>query len=639
LKYRSEIDGLRALAVVPVILFHAGFESFRGGFVGVDVFFVISGYLITSIIVEDLRRERFSVLNFYERRARRILPALFFVVAASFAVAWAILPYHQLMDFAESIIGVFTFSSNFLFWMEAGYFDTASELKPLLHTWSLSVEEQYYIVVPLLMLLMWRFRERSLFGLLSALALVSFCLAQYSSTRYADAGFFLPHTRAWELLVGGLAAIKADKYTNKNGSEVFSLVGVMAILSAIFFFDGDVPFPSFYTLLPIIGTLLIIIYARQGTAVHRILSFAPVVHVGLLSYSAYLWHQPVFAFARAISIGEPSKWTMGLLSVVSMLLAYVTWKLIENPFRDSRKLRRNKVFGLSILGIIIFISLGLWLKFSDAPKQRKTLSGENLLELSRKTATNYGLNKKCVNFLVDPLCQEGEKPLALLWGDSYAMHLALALKNSPSKLPFVQMTMSNCAPILGVAAYGGRYTPAWGKECIGNNEKVFDWLKTQAEIKYVILASPFRQLSDNAPVTLTGGALLKENKGLATKLFMVTINKIISVGKEVVIVSPTPTPGYDMGKCFIRSHILMRHSSSCDFPLSKNNRVETYKILENLSRQAQVRMLWLDKIICPHGICRVSVGDTLIYRDSGHLSREGAAYLGSEYDISKMIKN
>ncbi|WP_417539673.1 acyltransferase family protein [Marinobacter sp.] len=639
MKYRSEIDGLRALAVVPVILFHAGYESFRGGFVGVDVFFVISGYLITSIILEDLRRERFSTLNFYERRARRILPALCFVVAASLAVAWVILPYHQLIDFSESIISVFTFSSNFLFWMEAGYFDTASELKPLLHTWSLSVEEQYYIAVPLLMSLVWRYRERGLVVLLSALAIISFCLAQYSSTRYADAGFFLLHTRAWELLVGGLVAIKTNNYTNEDGNEIFSLVGVLAILLAIFFFDAHVPFPSLYTLLPIIGALLIIIYARQGTAVQRILSFAPIVYVGLISYSAYLWHQPIFAYARAISISEPSKWMMGFLSVLSMLLAYVTWKLIENPFRDSRKFSRNKIFGLSILGIIIFICLGLWLKFSDAPKHRKTLSGENFLELSRKTATNYGLNKKCVQFLVDPLCQEGEKPLALLWGDSYAMHLALALKNSPSELPFVQMTMSNCAPILGAAAYGGRYTPAWGAGCIENNQKVFDWLKTQPEIKYVILASPFRQLSDNASLTLTGGKLIKENKGLGSKLFLETIKKITSMGKDVVIVSPTPTPGYDMGKCYIRSHVLRQHSSSCDFPLSRNNRIETYKILEALSRQAQARIIWLSEIICPNGMCRVSVGETLIYRDSGHLSREGAAYLGSEYDISKMVKD
>ena len=204
--YRREIDGLRAIAVLPVILFHAGFETFSGGFVGVDVFFVISGYLITTIIIAELEQGKFSIINFYERRARRILPALFLVMLVCIPLAWFWLLPRDMQDFSQSLVAVTVFASNILFWRESGYFDTAAELKPLLHTWSLAVEEQYYVIFPLFLMSFWRLGKRWIMILLVAVFVVSLALAQWASLAKPSAAFFLLPARGWELLVGAFAA-------------------------------------------------------------------------------------------------------------------------------------------------------------------------------------------------------------------------------------------------------------------------------------------------------------------------------------------------------------------------------------------------------------------------------------------------
>ena len=228
MKYRAEIDGLRALAVLPVILFHAGFEWFSGGFVGVDVFFVISGYLITTIIISEMAEGKFSIVNFYERRARRILPALFFVMAACLPFAWLWLMPNDLKDFGQSLVAVSIFSSNFLFWLESGYFDTAAELKPLLHTWSLAVEEQYYILFPVFLMLTWRLGIKWILILLSIVFLVSLGVAQWGAYNMPSAAFFLFPTRGWELLIGVFAAfyLKYNTHLKLHSlNQTLSLLG------------------------------------------------------------------------------------------------------------------------------------------------------------------------------------------------------------------------------------------------------------------------------------------------------------------------------------------------------------------------------------------------------------------------------
>lgn len=348
MKYRSEIDGLRALAVVPVVLFHAGVQAFGGGFVGVDIFFVISGYLITTILMGDLAAGSFSIVRFYERRARRILPMLFCVMLASVPFAWIVLSPSQLTSFSRSLVAVVLFVSNFFFWRDGGYFESAAELKPLLHTWSLAVEEQYYIFFPIFLWLVWRFGRRYLFWILASIAVISLIIAQIGSVHRPVPTFFLLPSRAWELAIGALAAV----YLAERGRlerigrtlcEGLSMSGLLLVLVSIFSFSKNLPFPSLYALFPTVGAVLIILFAEQGTLVGRLLSSRICVWIGLGSYSAYLWHQPVLAFAR---VGGPSlgRIPLPILLLLIAVLSVLSWRYVEQPFRRGDRFSRRSIF-------------------------------------------------------------------------------------------------------------------------------------------------------------------------------------------------------------------------------------------------------------------------------------------------------
>ena len=284
MRYRSEIDGLRALAVVPVILDHAGYRAFSGGYVGVDVFFVLSGYLITTIIVEEIETGRFSLLDFYERRARRILPALLLVILASLPFAWFWLMPNDLETYANSVLAVLTFTSNFFFYGSTGYFETNAELQPMLHTWSLAVEEQYYILFPLLMMVIWR---RAPVVFLSAILLSSLLLAEWALSRDSSAVFFLLPFRAWELLAGALAAIYLLRtplpIVGSRTGDGLAALGIGLFVYSIVAFDEETRFPGLNALPSVVGTLLVILFARENGGMQRLLSLRPFVLVGLIS--------------------------------------------------------------------------------------------------------------------------------------------------------------------------------------------------------------------------------------------------------------------------------------------------------------------------------------------------------------------
>jgi len=363
LRYRPEIDGLRAIAVIPVILFHAGFKTFSGGFVGVDVFFVISGYLITSIIISDLAEGKFSLANFYERRARRILPALLFVMAVCVPFAWLWLMPRDMKDFSQSLVAVSTFSSNLLFYIESDYFDTASELKPLLHTWSLAVEEQYYILFPLFLILTWRLGKRWIIILLALISLLSLSMTQWGALNYPEATFYLLPTRGWEILSGACVAFYLLKRNSISDvlpiKQIISLLGLSMIFYAVFMFDKQTPFPSLFTLVPTVGTILVILFTSKSTIVFNVLSKSLVVGIGLISYSAYLWHQPIFAFTKYLSISKLSMLEMAVLCVAAFPLAYLSWRYIEVPFRKRQVISTNVLTISSVTMLMIFIGFGI----------------------------------------------------------------------------------------------------------------------------------------------------------------------------------------------------------------------------------------------------------------------------------------
>ena len=383
MKYRAEIDGLRALAVLPVILFHAGFESFSGGFVGVDVFFVISGYLITTIIISEMAKGNFSIVNFYERRARRILPAMFFVIAVSLPFAWFWLGPSDLKDFGQSLVAVSTFSSNILFWRESGYFDTVAELKPLLHTWSLAVEEQYYVIFPIFLMLTWRLGVQWVVTLLAIIFLLSLSLAQWGAYNNPFAAFFLLPTRGWELLVGVFAAFYLKYNTHLKSqplNQFLSLLGFSMIAYSIIVFNKTTPFPGLYALIPTLGTGLLILCAVPKTFIHSLLSMKSIVGIGLISYSAYLWHQPLLAFARHRLLGEVPDLLLIVLCITSLVMAWFSWHFVEKPFRHKLILKRKFIFAFSSLGISFLLLTGLWLNATDgglvyySPEKQKALS-------------------------------------------------------------------------------------------------------------------------------------------------------------------------------------------------------------------------------------------------------------------------
>jgi peptidoglycan/LPS O-acetylase OafA/YrhL len=366
MRYRPEIDGLRAIAVAAVILFHAGFALFSGGFVGVDVFFVISGFLITSIIAEELKAGRFSVLRFYERRARRILPALFTVMAACVPLAYSLLSPDDLKDFAQSLAAICLFASNVLFWGESGYFDTQAELKPLLHTWSLAVEEQFYVVFPLLMLAAWRLGRRVLLGLIGGLAVASLVMSVDEVRTFPAAAFYLLPSRAWQLLVGALASFVADRRqagTVRESSvpiagEVAGWGGMAMILGPLFLFDERTTFPGLNAVWPTLGTALVLVGASDRTSVGRMLAWRPLVGLGLISYSAYLWHQPLFAFTKHALLADLPMDLAVVLCAATLVLACLSWMYIEQPFRDRNRIGRGAVFALSAAGMAVFLGLG-----------------------------------------------------------------------------------------------------------------------------------------------------------------------------------------------------------------------------------------------------------------------------------------
>ncbi|MGR3711527.1 MAG: acyltransferase family protein [Shimia sp.] len=628
MRYRREIDGLRALAVIPVILFHAGVSSlFEGGFVGVDVFFVISGYLITTILIVDFENGSYSVARFYERRARRILPALYFVVmiACPFAYFW--MPPSLLEDFGASVAASMLAISNFFFMSQVDYFSSRAELQPLLHTWSLAVEEQYYFLFPLVLLASRRLSLRGKAIVVAALTALSFGIAEVGTDTNPDRNFFFTFSRFWEIGVGSLCAFYCLR-SDERQNEVFSLAGLALIIASVFLFNNATPFPGVYSLAPVFGTALIICFGGGDTLTSRILSHRALVGLGLISYSAYLWHQPLFAFARLRSPTDPGTALMLFLSAASLVLAWVTWKYVEQPFRTTGALggmSRRLTFGLSGVFGGLLVCAGCAFYFSNGFEDRSR-AGKSFGALDVRLAANQGLNSKCArSFTESESCATSQSPDVLLWGDSFAMHLAQGIVASEENAAMRQHTLSSCSPILGLSHFGGVRTASDAQECIEFNRSVLEWLVSNQSVETVVLSSPFGGVLNNSILYEDGSVGTSVTLEEMAENLRGTAETIRSTGAKVIVVSPTPASGWDIGLCSLRSAYFGTNAAKCDFAL--NSDTAPYKMLKTV--EDTVPIYWLHDDICADGVCEAAQDDVFIYRDSGHLSKEGSAFLGT----------
>jgi peptidoglycan/LPS O-acetylase OafA/YrhL len=639
--YRREIDGLRALAVLPVILFHAGFETFSGGFVGVDVFFVISGYLIATIILTELEQGRFSIVTFYERRARRILPALFLVMLVCIPFAWFWLLPTDLKDFSQSLVAVSVFAPNILFWHESGYFDAAAELKPLLHTWSLAVEEQYYVLFPLFLMLFWKLGKRWILVTLALVFLASLAAAEWGAQNKPAAAFYLLPTRGWELLIGAFAAFYLSQANRnefgKGRSELCGWLGVALILYAIFAYSKTTPFPGFYVLVPTLGTVLIILFATQQTTVGKFVGNKVLVGVGLISYSAYLWHQPLFAFARNRSLLEPNQHVFLALSILALVLAYFSWRFVETPFRKKSFISRRSVFLSSLVGSLLFILLGLYGHFSNGKFAERTNSS-HINDLDLRVKVNHGLSIDCEgDYNVSPNCSTSDKPEVILWGDSYAMHLAQGFIASNPSVGLVQKTVSACGPFLGIAPTNAQFVRSWAEKCLSINDQVFEYLRQTPSIKYVVLSSPFGQFVGSDASVLTKDGRIVNGKAVAVDAMKDTLNKIRSLGKTPVIFSPTPQNGENVARCLMKAIFFNESAERCNvrYADSLKRQSDVWSFLKEIG--LDVRVVYLTDFLCRDDTCRASLDDVFIYRDGGHLAHEGSAYLGAKMNFYQIL--
>jgi len=358
MNYRPEIDGLRAIAILPVILFHAGISLFSGGFVGVDVFFVISGYLITSIIYSELVLKKFSYSNFYLRRIRRILPALFFMVFVSIVLSFFALVPFQMVDFSESVFATAIGLSNFYFMSQINYFAGDAELQPLLHTWSLAIEEHYYLLFPFLLSLAYK-KKLNILLLILILILFSFLISEVGRYYHSDRNFFITFSRFWELGVGSaIAIILSHQEIRKN--NLFAVIGFIMIILPIFLYDHSAHFPSPLTLVPVLGTSFVILYSKTNTFLYRLLTTKTLVGIGLISYSLYLWHQPIFAFSKMVSIEILQTYQTLMLIPLIFLISFLSWKFIEQPFRNKQLVTDKTILGLTTVFLTLFIGFGVF---------------------------------------------------------------------------------------------------------------------------------------------------------------------------------------------------------------------------------------------------------------------------------------
>lgn len=456
INYRPDIDGLRAVSILLVLLYHL--ESFvEGGYVGVDVFFVISGYLITSILCHEAADGSYSLGNFYERRARRILPALFASVIASSIAALFLLFPNELQIFAKSAVSALSFSANFFFWLQAGYFEAPAESMPLLHTWSLAVEEQFYLLFPLILIPLLRRRPGFALPIVVVIAIASLALSQFLVASKPDTAFYMLAPRAWELMTGaGLALVRIPAIASKRVRDLVASGALLSIVMVALLYDKQTSFPGLTALAPCLGAALLI-YTGQSrdTQVYRLLSWRPLVALGLISYSLYLWHVPIITFVSAYFGNPLALSTKILLIPICILVAFASWRYIEQPFRRREGgFDRTKLVQTSAAAAVVILAIAAVSIYTLGLPQRFDPEVLRFAEFNYKVGNaqrsgqcfiSRGGERTGKEFDFETcLAMDDRRPDVLVIGDSHAAHLWPGLKEVYPGINFLQANVTGC---------------------------------------------------------------------------------------------------------------------------------------------------------------------------------------------------
>jgi peptidoglycan/LPS O-acetylase OafA/YrhL len=610
--HRADIDGLRTVAVLPVVAFHAGLHAARGGFVGVDVFFLISGFLITRLIVDQIQRDSFSISAFYVRRARRILPALLAALLAVYLMGLAYCLPADMVDLSKSLIAAALSASNFYFWLHSSYFDGAAISKPLIHTWSLAVEEQFYLIWPVFLVVGNRFCRRRLLSITALVSIVSLAVSAVGAREFPNATFYLPLTRFWELSAGGLLALGivpgALRPVIRN---VLAAAGVALIVLSVLLIDPRMPFPGVLALPPCMGAFLVLLAGRDGdTLIGRALSLRPIAFIGTISYSLYLWSWPITVFQRNYAflmsgLSEPV--SKLVIFGVSLLVAYVSWKFVEMPFRMGAKRPSSSGFikavvtgtaTLVALGVIGWLAGGFPVRYSA-----RELQAASHMNYDGRGAFRFGhcfLSDPMREWRLDPSCLavSPSKPNYLLLGDSHAAHLWFGLNETFTGANFLQATAADCLPTI-------THNFNESSKCVQIMDDVYKDLLVHQRIDRVLLSAKWRaETLNNVPATLQW---LNEHQ-IQVTLF----------GPVANYDSPVP-------------RLLVRALQASDPDLPQHHRDESIRVLDAqmrlLAKSQGVEYVSMIDLFCSDIYCVVAdaAGSPLLF-DGEHFTMDGSLY-------------
>ena len=648
--YRPDIDGLRAIAILLVIIFHAFPKFLRGGFIGVDIFFVISGYLITSIILKNQSQNNFSLLDFYSRRIKRIFPALIVVLTFCLVAGWFIFFGNEYEFLGKHITAGSVYISNFVLQSESGYFDIDSELKPLLHLWSLAIEEQFYVIFPLLLIAGKRFR-------VNPLLIISMCLSVSFLTNVIQIHdkptevFFFPYSRAWELLIGSFVAYLSIHSIGKNQAEKFanplSWLGVILILSAWIFLDSKkILFPSWWALMPTLGTACLIFSGEKAWFNREILASKIAIFIGLISYPLYLWHWILLSFLKITEVEKLNSWLKISILIISVIFAWLTYHFIEKNlrFQKSKFVSLGLLFNLLLIGSIgYFVTLqkgypnrykieASWLEGelgSDIFKKKGFVAQKSCIKKYQYFFEKQIQGKELLDYEFC-LLQDSEKPpTALLLGDSHANHLYAGLVNN------ISLTGGNLLNLGRGACYPFVDLQFQEEECLQLVTKGLDMAITNPTIGTIILTSRAFKHKDSSIFKEFIGSNLEEDDFylMVQKGMKKTLEKLISTNKKIIFILDTPKLDFLPEECVARPWRLS--GSSFKTPCA-SSRLETDEarrkylnvVMPVLKEFPSVRVLDPLPAFCDDTYCWAIKDKKLLYRDSGHLSEVGAIYLG-----------